>query len=65
MISLELRKTADFLMKIADDIDGWADQSQSGGWSTHQVKANRETAAKLRERAAVLYRAQRLTLTHP
>lgn len=52
-----MRETADFLLKMADDIDGWAEQSRSGGWSTHQVTANREAAAKLRERAALMYRA--------
>lgn len=54
-----LRETADYLMKMADDIDGWADQSKSGGWSTHQVKANRAAAKAMRERAARLYHADR------
>jgi hypothetical protein len=54
----ELRETADLLMKMADEIDGWADQSLAGGWSTHQVKPNRVAASKLREQAAKLYRAQ-------
>jgi hypothetical protein len=49
--------TADFLMEMADDIDGWAEQSRSGGWSTHQVDANRKAAVKLRDQAASLYRA--------
>lgn len=51
------QQTADFLMNMADDIEGWAEQSRSGGWSTHQVEANRKAAIKLRDQAASLYRA--------
>lgn len=58
LLAQTIRETADFLMKMADDLDQWADQSQRGGWSTHQVEANRATAGKMREQAAKLYRAQ-------
>lgn len=43
---------ADLLNRVAAKVDGWADESLSGGWSTHQVKANRTVAAELRLKAA-------------
>ena len=33
-----------FLNALALRLDGWAEQSRSGGWSTHQVDANRQAA---------------------
>lgn len=36
-------------------LERWAAQSEQGGWSTHQVQAQRERAAELK---AVLYDIQ-------
>lgn len=36
------------LGRIADQLDKWADDSLSGGWSTHQVRGQRELAIQLR-----------------
>jgi hypothetical protein len=33
---------------VADQLDRWARQSQTGGWSTHQVDPMRRLAANLR-----------------
>lgn len=40
------------LEAAADQCDRWAKQSQSGGWSTHQVEANTKLADRLRRVAA-------------
>lgn len=37
----------------AERCELWASQSASGGWSTHQVDANRALASELREFIAV------------
>jgi hypothetical protein len=42
------------LEAVADKCDRWAEQSQSGGWSTHQVHDNRRTADSCRRIAARL-----------
>lgn len=47
-------ETIAFLNNLADTLDKWASESQSGGWSTHQVKANREQADACRRQAAKL-----------
>ena len=39
---------------LADKLDGWAEASRRGGWSTHQVKANEEAANDCRRRASRL-----------
>lgn len=49
-----LTDTADFLEGLANRIDGWAAESSTGGWSTHQVKANLEAANDCRRKAAEL-----------
>lgn len=36
------------LLNAAEQCDRWADESQRGGWSTHQVSANRKLADELR-----------------
>lgn len=41
---------------IADTLDGWAQASRNGGWSTHQVEANEREANAARRRAAGLRR---------
>jgi hypothetical protein len=46
--------TIDFLLSLADRLDGWASASENGGWSTHQVKANRDAANDCRRQAAIL-----------
>lgn len=45
------------MSQAADKCDGWAEQSVGGGWSTHQVKPNRELADTLRRRASMTRRA--------
>ncbi len=36
----------------ADQCDRWADKSQNGGWSTHQVDENRKVSNQLRRKAS-------------
>lgn len=43
---------AALLMEEADLLDRWAQQSITGGWSTHQVDPMRERADELRRKAA-------------
>lgn len=38
----------------ADQLDQWANQSERGGWSTHQVEPMRKQADKLRREAYTL-----------
>lgn len=45
-----------YIERLADILDEWADESELGGWSTHQVKANRDEANKARRFAARLKR---------
>lgn len=42
---------AQVMLAAADLCDSWAIASQSGGWSTHQVEANRRLAQQLRDAA--------------
>ncbi len=46
--------TAGFLDGVAMRLDSWAEQSRSGGWSTHQVAENIEVANDCRRSAANL-----------
>lgn len=55
----ELIRTVYFLEELANTLDGWARQSEGGGWSTHQVEANRREANECRRRAAELKRSIR------
>lgn len=50
----EKQPTPAFLLMLADLLDGWAEQSMSGGWSTHQVEANRQTADMCRTKALLI-----------
>ncbi len=56
------------LTSIADQLDKWAAESRSGGWSTHQVNPMRELAAGIREglakRAADATAAAQQTVKH-
>lgn len=52
-----VRSAAVYLQGVADTADGWAEQSRSGGWSTHQVEANRALANDCRRRASELIRS--------
>lgn len=36
------------LIRVARQLDNWADESISGGWSTHQVKPQRRLAVAIR-----------------
>jgi hypothetical protein len=40
-----------FLRETSETLDNWARESRDGGWSTHQVDANRRLADKCREQA--------------
>lgn len=54
---LELaRNTVLTMREEAEQLEKWADESQIGGWSTHQVDPMRKRAAELRT-AAARYRA--------
>lgn len=54
-------ETIAFLEIMADRLDGWARDSRSGGWSTHQVQANITAADECRRQAAKLKTALALT----
>ena len=47
-----LTEAAEFLDDLANRLDGWATESRTGGWSTHQVKANLDAANDCRRKAA-------------
>jgi len=51
-----LKINAEYLDGLADIMDDWAETSQRGGWSTHQVSANKEAANGCRRRAAHIRR---------
>lgn len=51
-----IRRTASFLEELASKLDKWADESIAGGWSTHQVEANRKAADDCRRQASMLRR---------
>lgn len=53
-----LTETADYLDRIASTLEAWANESRNGGWSTHQVDANRREADIARQAAG---RARTLT----
>jgi hypothetical protein len=55
-----VQQTIDFLEQLADTLDGWAEESRRGGWSTHQVVANRREANNCRRKAAELKRFSKL-----
>lgn len=46
-----LRDARNAMLSAARICDDWARESQSGGWSTHQVQANRNHADYLRREA--------------
>jgi hypothetical protein len=48
---------AAYLSTMADQLDAWAEQSRTGGWSTHQVTANIDMANSCRRMAAKLRHA--------
>lgn len=37
------------LADIRQQLNRWADESQSGGWSTHQVKPQQQLAAEIQQ----------------
>lgn len=41
-------------LDMANTLDRWANESRSGGWSTHQVQPNMKAADDCRRRAAKL-----------
>lgn len=46
----------------ADQLDGWANESERGGWSTHQVDPMRKQADALRREASAM--RQKLNAAH-
>lgn len=52
----EARITVGFLTGLADQLDQWAKESREGGWSTHQVQKNIDTANDCRRRASLIQR---------
>lgn len=44
-------RLSEALLSAANQCDRWADESRNGGWSTHQVAANRKLADTLRRAA--------------
>lgn len=53
-MSKELREAIKLLEEEAVQLDRWADESLSGGWSTHQVKPMRKRAEFLRNKVNAL-----------
>ena len=53
-MSKELREAIALLEEEAVQLDRWADDSLSGGWSTHQVQPMRNRATHLRNRINAL-----------
>jgi hypothetical protein len=49
-----LEKAEQLFSNVADQCDAWARESRDGGWSTHQVDANRKMAVMCRDEAAAL-----------
>lgn len=47
-----VQETIDFLNELANRLENWANESRTGGWSTHQVDANRKAADDCRREAA-------------
>ena len=45
------------LVKVANQCTAWAIESQSGGWSTHQVQPNNQLAGEIWTKVAYLRRA--------
>jgi hypothetical protein len=59
MLSAEqISSTIAFLDDLANTLDRWADETRSGGWSTHQCEANRNEANRCRRKAAELRRTR-------
>ena len=50
----QLREAIRILEDEAIQLDQWADESLSGGWSTHQVDPMRNRAAYLRNKVNAL-----------
>lgn len=51
---VEIDDAIDFLNRAADQLDRWAMESRTGGWSTHQVTANRRWADECRRQASIV-----------
>ncbi len=52
-----LRETAEFFMRYARELETMAEVSETGGWSTHQCRKQRDDATMFHAKAAVLYQA--------
>lgn len=57
MMRQTILNTATFLNELANTMEMWAIHSRTGGWSTHQVEANRQQAQRCREEAVKLITA--------
>lgn len=51
-----LEASAKAFDEMADQLQDWANQSRSGGWSTHQVTENLDWEFKCRRRAGEIRR---------
>lgn len=49
-----VRSSVGTISAMADQLDEWAQQSRTGGWSTHQVDPMIRKANELRQQAARL-----------
>jgi hypothetical protein len=52
-----VKEAAQFLLAHADRLEMMAQESRTGGWSTHQVDEQREQATLCRSQAAKLLNA--------
>lgn len=60
MFETDAREFAVYLEDLADTHDKMAEESEYGGWSTHQVGQNRSIANDLRRKASELRRTYNL-----
>lgn len=53
----------ELLLRIAGELELWADESVTGGWSTHQVMRQRKLAVEIRN--ATITRRYESVLSKP
>lgn len=53
-LTADVADAAAYLSTVADQLDKWAHESKTGGWSTHQVVPNIALANSCRRMAARL-----------
>lgn len=47
-LTTKITELKNALLETANQLDDWAEQSRTGGWSTHQVEPMRKKADELR-----------------